>query len=413
MRLLDTCELIVDCEHKTAPTQAEGYPSIRTPNIGRGRFLLDGVNRVSEATYRAWTARAIPSPGDLIMAREAPVGNVAMVPPGLVPCLGQRTLLIRPDHRRISAAYLTYLLLSPQVQGSIHAKTNGATVAHLNMKDVRELELPPLPPLNEQRRIAAILSAYDDLIENCERRIRLLDEMARALYREWFVLFRYPGHEKTPLVDSRNGRIPKAWEYKPLSSLTSKIGSGATPRGGKEAYQRDGISLIRSLNVYDDHFDLNNLAFISDEQARQLDNVAVERFDVLLNITGASVARCAMVPANVLPARVNQHVAILRADRVHMDPHLLLDSINSEQNKAKLLALAQGGATREALTRETISRFEILVPSPQLVHRYGQIAASSYAERENLRSQVDNLRKTRDLLLPRLLSGQLSLKDAA
>jgi type I restriction enzyme S subunit len=270
-----------------------------------------------------------------------------------------------------------------------------------------------VPLLPEQRRIAGILSAYDDLIENCERRIRVLDEMARTLYREWFVLFRYPGYENTQLVDSPLGRIPKGWTVAPLSSLTTKIGSGATPRGGKEAYRSEGVALIRSLNIYDDRFEFDDLAFIDDEQARQLDNVIVEPFDVLLNITGASVARCAMVPSYVLPARVNQHVAIVRADRLRIDPHLLLDAINSNARKAHLLALAQGGATREALTKETISKFEIVVPPKELVGRYGDLAATSSVEREGLRRRAENLRKTRDLLLPRLLSGQLSVEDAA
>src|SRR5688500_9809730 len=97
MELREICERIVDCEHKAAPTQPHGYPSIRTPNIGRGRFILEGGNRGSEDTYRQWTRRAVPKPGDLIMAREAPVGNVALIPHGLQPCLGQRTPLIRPN----------------------------------------------------------------------------------------------------------------------------------------------------------------------------------------------------------------------------------------------------------------------------------------------------------------------------
>lgn len=146
MELIDFCELIVDCEHKTAPTQETGYPSIRTPNIGRGYFILDSVNRVSEETYRLWTRRAIPQAGDLIMAREAPVGNVAMIPTGLHPCLGQRTLLIRPDRSRVEPSYLSYFLNGPYVQSLIQAKTNGATVPHLNMRDVRTLPLPALPP---------------------------------------------------------------------------------------------------------------------------------------------------------------------------------------------------------------------------------------------------------------------------
>lgn len=154
MDLNDVCELIIDCEHKTAPTQETGYPSIRTPNIGRGRFLLDEVNRVSEETYQLWTRRAVPRPGDLIMAREAPVGNVAMIPTGLKPCLGQRTLLIRPDQSKVNASFLNYFLNGPVVQALIPSKTNGTTVAHLDMKDVRTMALPELPPIFIQQRIA-------------------------------------------------------------------------------------------------------------------------------------------------------------------------------------------------------------------------------------------------------------------
>src|SRR6266851_5213180 len=109
--LKDICESIVDCEHKTAPTQPTGYPSIRTPNIGRGRLILEGVNRVSEETFKQWTRREVPKAGDLILAREAPVGNVAIVPPNLKVCLGQRTVLLRPDSDEVDANYLLYRLL--------------------------------------------------------------------------------------------------------------------------------------------------------------------------------------------------------------------------------------------------------------------------------------------------------------
>ena len=118
-KLKELCELIVDCEHKTAITQDEGYPSIRTPNVGKGRLLLEGVNRVSEETYLLWTQREAPRPGDLILAREAPIGNVALIPPDLKVCLGQRTVLIRPDRNKINPQYLTYLLLGDEIQGRI------------------------------------------------------------------------------------------------------------------------------------------------------------------------------------------------------------------------------------------------------------------------------------------------------
>jgi type I restriction enzyme S subunit len=280
------------------------------------------------------------------------------------------------------------------------------------MKDVRTLLLPPLPPRPIQHRIAGILSAYDELIEISQRRIKILESMARALYREWFVHFRFPGHESVPRVRSPLGDIPQGWEVKKLADITTKIGSGATPRGGKNAYRSEGIHLIRSLNIYDYSFEFENLACIDDEQAADLDNVKVEENDVLLNITGASVARCALVPSQLLPARVNQHVAIVRADPMKVSPYFVLDTINSEQRKLQLLTLAQGGATREALTKDTVSNFEIVLPPSPLMRRYDEMARGIHKQREVLLRQIQNLRRTRDLLLPRLLSGQIEVKAA-
>jgi type I restriction enzyme, S subunit len=147
-----------------------------------------------------------------------------------------------------------------------------------------------------------------------------------------------------------------------LKEITKKIGSGATPTGGKNSYKKEGISLIRSLNVYDFFFDYDDLAFIDDKQAAGLANVTVEQDDILLNITGASVARCCMVPDNVLPARVNQHVSIIRINKNKGNPYFVLYSLNSYSNKQRLLSIAQGGATREALTKEKIEQFVINLP---------------------------------------------------
>lgn len=147
-----------------------------------------------------------------------------------------------------------------------------------------------------------------------------------------------------------------------LKDISTKIGSGATPKGGKAAYKTEGISLIRSMNVYDSQFKEKDLAFIDDSQATKLSNVEVEPVDILLNITGASVARCCLVPEKILPARVNQHVAIIRIDKSLADPRFVYMCLISPKYKSKLLSLAQGGATREALTKTTIEEFELDLP---------------------------------------------------
>ena len=154
------------------------------------------------------------------------------------------------------------------------------------------------------------------------------------------------------------------WELTPLKKITTKIGSGATPKGGNNSYKTEGITLIRSLNVHDFEFRYEGLAFINEEQASdtRLARVIVESKDILLNITGASVARCCIVPEHLLPARVNQHVSLVRVDPNLADSHYMLYCINSPVYKHQLLTLAQGGATREALTQEIIGNLEIPLP---------------------------------------------------
>ncbi len=166
------------------------------------------------------------------------------------------------------------------------------------------------------------------------------------------------------------------WQSVKLSEITSKIGSGATPRGGKESYKDSGITLIRSLNVYDFYFDYDGLAFIDEKQAKELDNVEVKPKDILLNITGASVARCCIVPEKLLPARVNQHVSIIRTKPEIANPHFVFYTINSPFYKSHLLTLAQGGATREALTKETIEKFEIPLPPLPIQRRIADILSA-------------------------------------
>ncbi len=169
------------------------------------------------------------------------------------------------------------------------------------------------------------------------------------------------------------------WPIKRLKDITSKIGSGATPRGGKNGYKAEGVPLIRSLNVYDFGFTEEDLAYIDDEQAAELDNVIVQKDDILLNITGASVARCCLANPRFLPARVNQHVAIVRVRPETTDARFVLYCINSPYLKSHLLALAQGGATREALTKTTIEDFEVPQPPLPIQHRIAGIL-SAYDE---------------------------------
>jgi len=399
MELGDLSELIVDCEHKTAPTQETGYPSIRTPNIGRGYLILDGVNRVSEETYQLWTKRAVPQAGDIIMAREAPVGNAAMVPEGLKPCLGQRTLLIRPNRSKVFPAFLNYLLNGPEIQGVIHAKTNGATVAHLNMKDVRALPIPELPPLSNQRRIANILSAYDELIENNQRRIRILEDMARSLYREWFVHFRYPGHKSVPLTDSPLGQIPQGWEAKKLGDIAEDMRRNI-PKG-----QLDEPQPYVGL----EHIPRRSLALDSWEIASELgsNKLAFKKGEVLFGKIRPYFHKVSIAPFDglcsadtiVIRARQPEHYAIV------------VGCVSSDEFVAHATATSNGSKMPRA-NWSVLEEHPVVIPTLTVARQFSAVVEPAIRQMQTLIFQTINLRRTRDLLLPRLLSGQVALAAA-
>jgi type I restriction enzyme, S subunit len=182
------CELIVDCEHKTAPTQETGIPSIRTPNIGKGRLILEGVYRVSDETYAEWTRRGEPQGGDLILAREAPAGNVAVIPESTKVCLGQRTVLIRPKKSIFEPAYLAQLLLRQNSQRRLLAHSRGATVQHINMKDIRAFKIGVIPSVTDQQRVVSqvneLFDTEDRLVSIYSQKLAALDDLKKSLLHQ-------------------------------------------------------------------------------------------------------------------------------------------------------------------------------------------------------------------------------------
>ena len=180
MRLNRITELIEDCPHSTAPDEGKGYPLIRTSNVGFGRLLLKGVHRVSERVYNKRNERAIPQQNDLIYAREATAGNIAVIEEGQKVCLGQRTVLVRPMQGLIDSYWLAYFTLSPYSYTKLVGESTGTTVAHVNLADFRP-HILPLPPLAEQRRIVAKIEELMPLVERYGKAQQALDQLNESL----------------------------------------------------------------------------------------------------------------------------------------------------------------------------------------------------------------------------------------
>ena len=398
--LNDVCVAIVDCEHKTAPVQPDGHPSIRTPNIGRGRLILDGVNRISDETYLHWTQRMEPHADDLILAREAPVGNVAIVPKNLKVCLGQRTVLIRPDQAKVVPGYLVYLLLGDELQGRIHSQANGATVHHLNMKDIRGLELPPLPSMEEQRRIASILSAYDDLIENNTRRIAILEEMARRLYEEWFVRFRFPGHEGVRMVESELGLVPEGW---PVVAASQAIQINPTTKVPK-----DGLKPFLAMNC------LSNGSMLIDNPSERDGNSGAKfrNGDTLFAritpcLENGKTGFVQFLPTDEAVAFGSTEFIVLRSRTLTPEfVYLLARSDPFRENAIKSMSGASG---RQRVREACFNTFFIANPDGGTLAKFEAMVRPMFKLIQSLAMKNQNLRTTRDLLLPKLISGELDV----
>ena len=280
----------------------------------------------------------------ILLCVRAPVGIINITERQV--CIGRGLSSLKP-RLGLELLYLYYCLLSKQ--NYFESNSTGSTFKAISSKVINNtiIQFPPKPT---QLSIVSELDKLNELIQIKKEQLKDYDALAQSIFYEMF---------GDPVENE------KGWEVKKLGELCSKIGSGATPRGGNESYKDEGISLIRSLNVYNNEFRRKDLAYIDDEQAAALSNVTILEDDVLLNITGASVARCCIVPSDLLPARVNQHVCIIRPFDNVLVPIFLNKVLTNISYQIRLLTLARSkGATREALPKSVVG--SLLVPLPPL-----------------------------------------------
>lgn len=286
------------------------------------------------------------------------------------------------------------------------ARSSGTTVLGIKQSELRKVVLAILP-FQIQRRIAEILGRLDDKIEINRRINRTLEAMAQALYKHWFVDF--GPFQDGVFVESELGLIPKGWTTTTLKEITTKIGSSATPLGGSSVYIEDGVYLIRSQNIYDSHFEWDGLARITDEAASKLSNVTVAEGDVLINITGDSILRTCVTDCAMLPARVNQLVAIIRA-ATDIPPHFIHQHLLRPETKDMLLNMSSG-ATRKAVTKANLENTQILLPPVSIFRGFSSKTDPFFAQISTNNRESRKLAEIRDYLLPKLLSGEIKVAE--
>ncbi|EXR13868.1 restriction endonuclease subunit S [Acinetobacter baumannii] len=324
-------------------------PWATVKDLNEGITLTETQEFISELGLKNSASNLIAK-GTIIIPTRMALGKVVISEIDVAINQDLKAVFVK-DKETLDVKYLLRFLESNKE--NIASMGKGATVKGITLDQLKAIKIP-LQPLAEQRRIAAILDKADELRQKRQQVIEKLDQLLQATFIDMF---------GDPVSNPKGGDVYK------LKSLTSKIGSGSTPKGGDSSYKNDGISLIRSLNIYDGEFSYKNLAFIDQEQANKLKNVILQPNDVLLNITGASVARCCIVPKEVLPARVNQHVSILRI-KENAIPEFLEALLISKPMKLHLLKISGAGATREALTKLQLQELEIIVPPLEIQNEF-------------------------------------------
>ena len=398
MILSEVCEFIVDCPHTTAEDEGKGYPLIRTPNIGKGRLLLEGVHRVSEDVYNSRNFRAVPQDDDLIFAREAPAGNVAIIKNGEKVCLGQRTVLIRPNKKLVDPNYLVYYLLTPHQQYKLLGTANGATVAHVNLPIIRNLSIE-LPSIEKQRKTAQILSTYDDLIENNQKQIKLLEEAAQRLYKEWFVDFRFPGHESIHIIDG----VPHGWEKDSAESFF-EITIGKTPPRAESQWFTDMEHGIPWVSISD----MGSSSAFLYETSEGLTSEAIKRHNVkiipantILLSFKLTVGRVAITTTEMCTNEAISHFRI--ADSVYREyVYCYLKDYHYD-------SLGSTSSISKAVNSKIIKAMPFVIPNYELVSAFSKIVAPIFDQIKNKQKACLELKQARDRLLPKLMSGELEV----
>jgi type I restriction enzyme S subunit len=420
--LNDLCELIVDCPHSTPKWTESGVLVLRSHNIRGGRLDLSDRSFTDEDHYKQRSRRAELRSGDLVLTREAPMGEVCMVPDGLRCCLGQRMVLLRPDSRRCDPRFLLFALQSPHVQNQISwSEGTGSTVSNLRIPHLEALRIPT-PPAEEQRAIAAVLGSLDDKIEQNRRTGAKLEELARAVFKAWFVDFEpvkakaagataFPGMPPetfatlpTRFVDSSLGPVPEGWEVKALSDAFDvnpprRLAKGAdAPYLDMKNMPTDG----HAPDTWERRAHGSGMKFINGDTlvARItpcLENGKTAYVDFLSEgeVAWGSTEYIVLRPKPPLPP-------IFAYCLARMEPFRVYAILNMS-----------GTSGRQRVAASAMDHYQIAVPEADTARSFGEVVGPLFHYIRAGKVESVKLANLRDYLLPKLLAGQVRVRSGA
>jgi type I restriction enzyme, S subunit len=401
---------LIDYRGKTPPKTASGVPLITAKVIKGGRIDTSRMEFIAEDYYDEWMRRGIPAEGDILITTEAPLGEVAAIRGVGRIALAQRVILLRANPDEVDPRFLFYYLQSPEAQARLTERASGTTVTGIRQPELRAVKVGLLPK-EAQRVVAFVLTAIDDLIENNRRRVELLEQMAQAIYREWFVHFRYPGHEHDELVDSLLGPIPSGWTAVVTGELirsgTLEIGDGY--RAKNSEMSDEGLPFVRVANVQAGHVDFSGCDYLPAAYASKVGSKVSRAGDCVISMKG-TVGRMTVFdersPASVYSPQVS-YWRSLDIDRVALT--YLRSWMASEDFRLQCARVKGATDMADYVNLKDQRSMVMLLPNSAVQRDFTECAGPMLGMTSSLRYQMANLVGIRDLLLPGLVTGRIDV----
>jgi type I restriction enzyme S subunit len=413
----DHC-LVGDGAHASIKRYEQGIMYLTSKNFKSGGLDLSKIDYISESDYAKYFKKGLkaltkPESGDVLFSIIGTIGEPYLFKSQDCFGLSSSVSILRPDKSIIFPKYLFYWIQGHIFQNALYSIKGGVAQSYVSLEMIKSLPLS-FPPIPAQKKITDILSAYDDRIENNTRRIKILEEMAQMLYREWFVNFRFPNHENVKMVESAIGLIPEGWEV-------VKLGNHITTQKGyafkSEWYQDYGVPIVKASNFTDDSIDITNLVSISEEIAQQYKKYELKSNEIIIQTVGSWASNPQSVVGKVIRTPRQAEGALLNQNAVKIFPQnsinlaFLFYCLKREEFKSYIVGCGQGAASQASITLDAIKAFEILLPSSSLLKLFEKTIYPNWELINNLRVKNINLRKTRDLLLPKLISGEIDVEN--
>ena len=441
------CEAVVDCPHSTPVWTDTGFVVLRNQNIKDGRLDLSAPSYTDEEHFKQRVRRMAPRPGDIVITREAPMGEVCKIPEGLTCCLGQRQVLLRPK-AGVNADYLLYALQSPVVQEQIRwNEGTGSTVSNIRIPVLEKIEIPRLGA--SEQFIAAALKSVDEKIDINRRINQTLEAMAQAIFKSWFVDFdpvkakiaakaegrdplraamsaisgktnaeldALPPEQYEQLAataalfpdemeESALGEIPKGWSFRSAEAL-AEVGIGKTPPRKEPQWFTEGEGDWRWVSIKDmgasGVFQQRSSEFLTADAVSRFNVRVVPDRTVLLSFK-LTIGRVAITDGPMVTNEAIAHFKLPSSAAISSEYLYLYLKVFDYSTLGSTSSIA------DAVNSKTIREMPIIVASGDLIDRFTKSVAPLFEEMRNRQNEIASLGTTRDALLPKLLSGEIEV----